>query len=363
MLLVLASIIRRLQKRLDETLRLAEEKGLYIMLAHDYHGIFKPKLDRWGSNDEWRRNPYNAANGGPCQTPEDFFTNAEAKRLYKNRLRYMVARWGYSTHLACWEFWNEIDNVMAWQNVSAAAIVCWHQEMADYLKSIDPYKHLVSTSVTYREIPGLWNIENLDFTQHHKYGPTKNMKKSILKYIERFGKPDVVGEFSLGWKGPGKDHPIELYEGELHNGIWHGLFSPTPILPMTWWWEWHYDQKHYYHFKRAADFISLMIKDKKDVLQELPVNSVNADIVTMGLKSGDNLFIWLLNTNKEVLTNLTLNIQGTANSRYLMKYYDTWTGKYSDDTEIESINDQLILNDIQLKSERDMALCLKPVEK
>ncbi len=348
--------------RLDEIIRLTEEKGIYIMLTIDYHGIFKSFIDRWASNAEWRTNPYNAANGGPCQSQEDFFTNAEARKIYKNKLRYLVARWGYSTHLAVWEFWNEIDNVMEWQNVSATAIANWHQEMADFLKQIDPYKHLISTSVTYLEISGLWDIKNLDFTQHHNYGSTANMKANILKYVERFKKPDVVGEFALGWKGPGKDYPVELYEGELHNGIWRGMFSPTPILPLTWWWEWHYYQDHYYHFKMAADFVSLMLKNKEYV-QEIPVKSLDADIETMGLQSGNHLFLWLRNATGEVLNNLTLNLQGTGNSMYLVKYYDTWNGKYSNDMEIELVNDQFILKDIQLKGEQDMALWLRPLEK
>ncbi|UCE06897.1 MAG: hypothetical protein JSW07_02325, partial [bacterium] len=297
-----------------------------------------------------------------CQSQEDFFTNAEARKIYKNKLRYLVARWGYSTHLAVWEFWNEIDNVMEWQNVSATAIASWHQEMSDYLKQIDPYKHLVSTSVSYREVPGLWDIENLDFSQHHNYGPTANMRESILKYVERFNKPDVVGEFALGWKGPGKDYPVELYEGELHNGIWRGMFSQTPILPLTWWWEWHYYQKHYYHFKMATDFVSLMLKNNEDI-QEIPVKSLDADIELMGLQSGDQLFVWLSNFRAERLNDLTLKIERIGNSKYLVKYYDTWTGNFSSDIEIESMNDQLILKNFELKGEKDMALWLSPVQK
>lgn len=49
--------------RLDEVFRYAEEKGIYIMLVHDYHGIFNSYIGRWASNAEWRSNPYNAANG------------------------------------------------------------------------------------------------------------------------------------------------------------------------------------------------------------------------------------------------------------------------------------------------------------
>ena len=348
--------------RLDTVFGLAEQQGIYVMLTIDYHGVFKSYIDRWASNAEWRTNPYNAANGGPCATPTDFFTNAEAKKIYKNKLRYLVARWGYSTHLACWEFWNEIDNVMEAQQVPADAIAIWHQEMADYLKQIDPYQHLVSTSVTYREIPGLWEIKNLDFTQHHNYGPTANMKTSILKYVDRFHKPDVVGEFALGWKGPGKDYPEEFYEGELHNGIWRGMFSPTPILPLTWWWEWHYYQKHYYHFKTAADFLSLMLKNNDDV-QEIPVKNLDADIETMGLQAGKKIFIWLRNSTVNIFNNVTLNIEGAGSLPYVVKYYDTWTGKYSNDITIKSENNQLVLQDIKLQGDHDIAVWLKLLEK
>ncbi len=349
-------------ERLDEILRLSEEKGLYVMLTFDHHGIFKDFIDIWASNAEWKTNPYNAANGGPCESPTDFFTNPEAKKIYKNRLRYLVARWGYSTHLACWEFFNEVDNVLNWQDIPPLAIVNWHKEMADYLKQIDPYKHLVSTSVTSKEIPGLWEIESLDFTQHHNYGQTNGMKKSILKYVEKFKKPDVVGEFAMGDKGPGKDYPIELYEIELHNGLWRGMFSPTPVLPLSWWWEWHYHYNHYFHLKVASDFSSLMLVGNDDILGEIAASSVDAGIETMGLKSGSDLFIWLRNSSEEVKTDLVLNIEETGNISYLMRYYDTWTGNFSNDMEIELTNGQLILKDAHLKIGKDMAVWLEPIE-
>jgi hypothetical protein len=351
-------------ERLDEVLNYSEEKGLYVMLTIDYHGVFKDFIDSWGSNAEWRTNPYNAANGGPCETPADFFTNSEAKRIYKNKLRYLVARWGYSTHLACWELFNEIDNVMDWQKVPAVTIVSWHKEMAAYLKQVDPYKHLVSTSVSHREVPDLWKIDNLDFSGHHVYGPGMNVKdinKSILKYVETFDKPDVVSEFALGWKGPGRDYPPELYEINLHKGLWWGMFSPTPVLPLSWWWEWHYHYNHYFHLKVAADFVSLMLKNNDDIIEKIAVNSVDAGIETMGLKSGDDLFIWLQNSGEEVKNDLVLDVEEMENISYLMKYYGTWTGKYSGVMEIEPINGQLILKDVHLGIEKDMAVWLTPM--
>jgi hypothetical protein len=346
--------------RLDEILKLSEEKGVYIMLTFDYHGVFKDFVDRWASNAEWRTNPYNAANGGPCENQVDFFTNEDAKKIYKNKLRYIVARWGYSTNIACWEFFNEIDNVMEMVDLPPGDIVSWHREMADYLKKIDPYKHIVTTSVTYREVPALWDIENIEFSQHHNYGSTDNMKKSILNYVDRFKKPDVVGEFSLGWKGPDKDHPAELYEGEMHNGLWRGMFSPTPILPLPWWWEWHYHKGHYFHLRAASDFISPMLEDNEDVLEEISVVSVDGDMEVMGLKSGYDMFLWIRNPNQDEKKDLVLNIPETIYTSYLMRYYDTWTGEFSSDKEIELSNGQLILLDIYLESGEDMAVWIRP---
>ena len=346
--------------RLDEILRSSEEKGLYIMLTFDYHGIFKDFVDLWASNAEWRTNPYNAANGGPCENQADFFTNEDAKKIYKNKLRYIVARWGYSTNIACWEFFNEIDNVMNMVDLPAVDIVSWHREMADYLKEVDPYKHIVTTSVTYREVPGLWDIKNIEFSQHHNYGATDNMKESILNYIEKFEKPDVVGEFALGWKGPDKDHPAELYEGEMHNGLWRGMFSPTPVLPLSWWWEWHYYKGHYFHLKAASGFVSKMLEDNDDVIEEISAVSVDGDMEVMGLKSGYDMFFWIRNPNQDEEKDLVLNIPETIYTSYLMRYYNTWTGEFSSDKEIELSNGQLILRDIYLESGEDMAVWVRP---
>ena len=45
----------------------------------------------------WVSNPYNAKNGGPCATPGRLLDQpARPASLYKQRLRYLIARWGYS---------------------------------------------------------------------------------------------------------------------------------------------------------------------------------------------------------------------------------------------------------------------------
>ena len=348
-------------QRLDHIISLAEQKGLYIMLAFDYHGIFTSDIDEWASNAEWRTNPYNAANGGPCKTQTDFFTNAEARRLYKNRLRYLVARWGYSPALGVWEFWNEIDNVMDWQSIPEKIIADWHAEMASYLKSIDLYHHPVSTSIAHRPMPDLWKLKNIDFTQPHNYNPVSSTTDIILGYEKEFDKPCVLGEYAIGWKGPGKDYPVEYYESYMHNVLWEGMFLPSPIMPMTWWWEWHYYKNEYFHFKMAEKFSSLMIKDGNRSVYALEVEDNNKNLTTMGLQSESEIFLWMLNQDKNTIYDAFLTFPDIGDSQYEIRTYNTWTGEYSESVYANIINNKLELTGLGLKSEKDIALWLKPV--
>lgn len=344
-------------ERLDDLLDLAKEDSIYIMLTLDYHGQFKDYIDRWASNAEWRTNPYNSANGGPCDTPADFFTNPEAKRYYKNRLRYLVARWGYSENLAVWEFWNEIDNAMEWQKIPAASITAWHKEMSAYLRKIDPYQHIISTSVASRPVAGLWELKNMDFSQHHPYGPTEDIYNQILKYENKFQKPDVLGEFALSWKPPGQGEPGELYEGAMHNGLWRGMFSPTPILPMTWWWEWHLHQKEYFHFKWANAFVQKMLVQDPDSLHETSVKCPDSGVETMALQSGNSVYIWILNHNRSSieLNELTLSAKDGTYSGY---WFNPWTGQFSKNTATQADNGRISFPAIEIEPGKDMALWL-----
>lgn len=79
------------------------DNGVYIMLALQHHGQVSTTV-----NPNWGESPYNAANGGPCEHTWDFFTNETAKALTRNRLRYVVARWGYARSVMAWELFNEV---------------------------------------------------------------------------------------------------------------------------------------------------------------------------------------------------------------------------------------------------------------
>lgn len=226
------------------------EKGIYVMLALQHHGPVSSNV-----NPNWNDSPYNAANGGPCQNTWHFFTNEEAIAHTKNRYRYILARWGYSRSIQSWELFNEVD----WtDNFSEhqTEVQDWHTEMAGYLKTTDPYRHLVTTSYAHSDQdPVVWSNPDMDFTQTHFYLNTSNIERALAggvrAYIEEFEKPTLSGEFGLGGYPELSDTDADGVH--FHNGMWGALFGGGMGTAMSWWWDSYVQPRNlYYHFAPIA---------------------------------------------------------------------------------------------------------------
>ena len=342
-------------KKLESMLDLSKDNGLYVMLTLGYHGQFNPVMDSWGANDEWQRNPYNVRNGGPCKTPADFFSNKEAKRHYKNYLRYMVARFALNTHIAAWEFWNEIDITQRSQKVPMVDLVSWHDEMSTYLNSIDPFKHVITTSISWGDMPELWNVKNIQLTQVHHYEPAEKFIEQTTDIINKYNKPHVIGEYAIGWKGPGNDFSDEQYENEFHDGLWRGLISPVQILPMSWWWDYHFDKKQYFHFKPIA-LITEEMKAQKETFAPLAL-SQKAGFDIVGIKTAKLSLIWI--KKKASDTKLSLSIPVNKPGKYAVKLFNTWTGEYMSGEVIDG-KTTVDYPEIELGKEKDILVVVTP---
>lgn len=64
-------------------------------------------LPNWFDNDKGFC--YHTDEEFGVETVDEFLTSKDLIRFYQNRLRYMVARWGYSTHIGVLELYNEIN--------------------------------------------------------------------------------------------------------------------------------------------------------------------------------------------------------------------------------------------------------------
>lgn len=351
----LSQFSERGSKKLESMLDLCKDNDVYTMLTLGYHGQFNPIMDSWGANDEWQRNPYNVRNGGPCQKPADFFSNTEAKRHYKNYLRYMVARFAFNPRIAAWEFWNEIDITQRSQNVPMADLVSWHDEMSTYLTSIDPFKHVITTSLSGGDNPELWNVKNIELTQIHHYEPSATFTAQTVNMVNKYKKPHVIGEYAIGWKGPGNDFSDEKYEEEFHDGMWRGLCSPVQILPMSWWWDYHFDMKQYFHFKPVS-IITDEMKLQKEVFSQMNITSQpNFDIV--GITSTKMSVLWIKKLAQE--TKLSLSIPVSKPGKYAVKIFNTWTGEYLSG-EVLDAKTTIEYSSIDLGKNKDVAVIVSP---
>jgi len=237
--------------RLDQVVAMAETRGIYLMLCLDSFNSLRtsqpyPAFDQY---------PLNARFGGPLKTPDEFFTNPEARKLFRQRLRYYVARWGYSTHVFAWEFWNEVDIIERYRSAEVAA---WHRDMARYLRSIDPWSHLITTSFARSEgDPAVDSLPEMDFVQTHCYGP-RDTAGALLGYsrdkAKRYNKPHFVGEF--GADASGKNDLEDKQAIHLHNGIWATALSGDAGAAMTWWWDQYVEPGNlYHHFAALSRFL------------------------------------------------------------------------------------------------------------
>jgi hypothetical protein len=346
-------------QRMDELVELSESLGLHMMLALEWHG-------GWQTGGEWNINPYNAANGGPANTPAEFFTSATAKARYKNKLRYLVARWGYSTSIGAWEFFNEVDNAVYNGTESTiaiphSAITQWHNEMSAYLKSIDPYDHPVTTSVSHREISGLYSVAGLDFVQKHIYRATGTIPSVIQNMTTTYGKPSSIGEFGYDWDWNNINNSIgSNLDFDFKRGLWYGLFSPTPALPMTWWWEFFDERQTTKYFRSVRNIYDRMVQGGNTSFSPITVTTPLISLEGYGLKAGSSYYVYVLNNSSSASSNRTVNASIAGTGTFDVLRYDTETQTYTSAGQVSIASNSVAIPGLSFTARGSQVLILTP---
>ena len=324
-----------ISKRLDKLFEIAETKGISILLVIEYHGMLQ-----W----DWGKNPFNQANGGPCKTPWEFFTNPEAIERFKRRLDYMVARWGHSSALMAWELWNEVDLVNNWDFLVTKdkfkQIIEWHRQVGSYLKKIDPYRHLVTTSTSNtNQFDDIYKLKEIDFIPRHFYRET--VIEDLVKQFEiqkEFKKPYFVSEFS-GGTDPRSDQK-DVAGRRLHAGLWAAFMTPTAGNAMPWWWDIHVKKFGlYYHFKALSEFAKGEDRRGRDYqfLNEIVTVNPNVKVDVLGLYNRRGAYLWIhdraslqdptLPEAPILPSKMQLALEGFEQGVYEIEVWDTYEGK------------------------------------
>lgn len=233
----IGTMIPSVLNKWDSIVDAADAAGVRFQMTLFHHGPWSTRV-----NSNWPENPWNVKNKGFLKTPSEFFTNPRAKALAKEWLRYAVARWGHSPSIMAWELFNEVQWCDPHYEKGGDAILgAWHDEMADYLRSIDPYHHLITTSSDL-DLP---IYKRVDYYQPHTYPPSVEAAVAAAPTLD---KPLFFGEF-----GPGQldgSRPVQV--AAIRDGIWTALLSLQAGAGQYWSWDLIPKEKLEPEFARAA---------------------------------------------------------------------------------------------------------------
>ncbi len=366
-----------------------------------YANVLQP-----GSWGEWGTpGTHPADSKGQCANVFAFYTDADAIRLTKNMFRYISARWSYSTSLMSYELWDEFDAVAPghvgdsnhptnpcsnggpWPTKPGTFdqdVVNWHITMRDYIKSIDNFKHLITTAnamnslTTPANIPAIYSA--MDFTQSHIYGeysdPNNNSfidAKGLVHYpnvqtqlfgdasvhYEKYSKPYMTGEvfyfsapdhYTTTWMA---SHDPTLYD--MHNIFWSTLFNGSFAAGSVWDNLFMYNINHNYsylsNYKGIAAFSKLLPQFDENYVPMQDTNYNNSFRMNY-LKNlnGDKIYGWVQDKNFTMnniykhygsyltdfttpskrpplaSSNYSISLPITRSGVYSVKWYNTETG-------------------------------------
>jgi hypothetical protein len=228
----------------DAIVAAAEQAGIHVQVTLQHHGQYS-STNISNTDPNWEQNPYNTANGGFLSSATNFFTDATAQELTKRKLRYIAARWGYSTSIMAWELFNEVQYTDAgalnqWSNIEA-----WHNVMASFLRSQDAYHHLITSSSALTE--PIW--DETDYYQHHDY------PADLIAGIQ--DAPDISASQPVGPDYSGECGIDMVPHVGISPPVWAGIMAGQSGDAMPWYWDTIDPNNDYFLVQAAADFVTV----------------------------------------------------------------------------------------------------------
>lgn len=303
---------------LDELIAAAEQRGIYVQLCLLTRDLYMKSL----KNEE---------------NPEYAEAIAHAKRF----MRYAVARWGCSTHVAAWEYFNEMDPGLPTDR--------FYRELGEYLEEIDIYGHLRTTSA-WGPSPKDCRHPKLDIAEVHFYlrpSDEGRLRDEVHAALDRAAflrehaphKPTLIGEFGLATEKWGLSDRMKADRELTHfrHSLWASTLSGVSGTALFWWWEDLDRMDCYHHYRPLAEFV----KDIPWTTARLNSTSarVNSDHVdVIGLQGSDRAYLWLFDRRAAWMAGegvkgahspsaaLELEISGLEAGQYRILWWDTRRG-------------------------------------
>jgi cellulose synthase/poly-beta-1,6-N-acetylglucosamine synthase-like glycosyltransferase len=301
--------------RLDRLLAVAAERGVLLEFALNHHGPFTEAYD-----SQWHDNPFNARNKGPLRRPSEVMTNADARKQFKNRYRYIAARWGADPAVFAWTMWIEVDTVSDDTRATTAA----HLDLARYLKELDQGKHVISTE--FCNTPGivdLWKAPEIQYAQMGAYSFGTGLVRTFQERARdlQYGKPLILEEYG----GHAQGGSQRWIAHEIHDGPWAGWMLKLGGSPMPWWWNLIFANHLEDRTKRFSEYIAG--EDLRGVawnLQQRPV--AGAEHLMALVRAGkDRGYLWIYD---KPITDFSIRDQYWQQAGTAMRTYEGRVGKF-----------------------------------
>ena len=307
---------------LDKIVEYLAQRNVYVSFCIYQHDQFHAE------DNNWRGNAFNAANNGYLTNPGDFFTNDRAKKDAKIYIRYIVARYGYSSNIMTWELFNEIDGT----DGAEAAETTWCVEMTQYLRSIDSYKHLVScSSANYPySVP---RNSVFDFIQYHRYnyGDVKNLADLQKKTWLQQQRPLMLGEVGILTDGV---NSLDKDLVNFHQQNWIGVMGGGAGACVNWFWEQLEEVDGYKDYKPLSQFAArIPWTDPKMVMVDTANASPdNTQVQVLGYRGSGYAYLWVFDSKYTHTNKMVTDFPGVSfsltmdNGDYTVDWVDPWTG-------------------------------------
>ena len=302
----------------DELLASAEQHGIYLQLCLLTRDLYMSALKEPAS-------------------PQYERAIQDARKL----VRYAVARWGYSTSVAAWEYWNEMDPGLPTDRFYTA--------LGDWLEQIDPYRHLRTTS-TWGPSAKDCAIPKLDLADTHFYlrpSDKDRLTDEVDAVLERTRwlreqaphKPAHLGEFGLAdekWRLRG-EMKLSPELADFHNALWASALSGASGTAMFWWWE-RLDQHNAYPLYRPVSRFIADVPWTGGDLKPAAATCSDARLRLVGLQTRDRAWLWLFNpeacwtrvaVEKRLpsrITKATMEVKALPAPAYRVRWFDTRQG-------------------------------------
>jgi hypothetical protein len=280
----------RVAESWDRLIAMAEDNGLYLQVVLQHHGQYSSKVDA-----SWRDNPWNTANaGGFLASPVDFFSSARATELTRMKFRYIVARWGYSPAVMSWELFNEAHWTDAVREAHNETVVAqWHSQMAAYIRSVDRYGHLVTTSMENLQSP---IYAAMDYLQPHLYVP------NLLAGIRHLDPASASRICPLFFGEAGDDHlplttEIKKTGIDIVPPVWASLTGQSQLPAQTWQGTQLMETGRLGELGAVARFLAATKLGQRDGLTPFSAIVESSDLVPLSLVGGQ---IWLQRPAQEI---------------------------------------------------------------